>query len=282
MILPNDYFEGLLPLVEKDLELALSRAGGGPEIRSVMAYGVFPGGKRIRPLLCLGVADLLEASPYQTLPLATAIELIHTFTLVHDDLPCLDDDDFRRGRASCHKHFGEDKALLGGDALIFLALSHFLSRTKEQGIPAERILETLEELSWATGGSGVIGGQMEELMLPTPFTSEELLEVMEKKTARLFSLAAKGSAVLCGAEEKTVKALENFANALGIAFQLNDDLLDAEKKGEIKNMVKALGLEKTRQLAFDYTEEALRELAVFGDKAVHLRALALYLTGREK
>jgi len=278
----HDYLEVLLPLVEKDLELGFSRAGTGPEIRSIMAYGVFPGGKRIRPLLCLIVADMLEKPPSRALPLATAIELIHTFTLVHDDLPCLDDDDFRRGRPSCHKQFGEDKALLAGDALIFLALTHFIARARSEEIEPERVLAALEELSLACGGSGVIGGQMEELMLPTPFSAPELLGVMEKKTARLFALAAKGSGILCGADEKQVKALENFGNFLGLAFQINDDLLDADKKGEVKNMVKALGKEKTKALAVEYTEKALKELDIFGEKACRLREFAHHLTGREK
>lgn len=191
-----------------------------------MDYSISIGGKRLRPLLSLEVAKILNEDIQTVLPLACCIEMIHTYSLIHDDLPCMDNDDFRRGHPTNHKVFPEAIALLAGDALLSYAPLVFIKNTPEC-IPKERVLRVLEELYDAIGPTGMIGGQVMDVMSENKTIDENTFKYIHThKTGKMFEFSLRGSAILCNADENLLNILSEYAKLLGYAFQIADDILD--------------------------------------------------------
>jgi geranylgeranyl diphosphate synthase type II len=199
-----------------------SRAPRTDGLEEAMRYSLLAGGKRIRPVLALATANAVGLDPERVMPLAAAIELIHTYSLIHDDLPAMDDDDLRRGRPTCHVRYGEDVAILAGDALYAEAFRHLLS--EQQGEP-ERILAAARELAGATGVDGMVGGQYLDVA-ETPATPDELRTLHALKTGRLIGASVSCVLLLHGVDGAAEAAYRRYAAELGVLFQIVDDILD--------------------------------------------------------
>ncbi|MBT4762785.1 MAG: polyprenyl synthetase family protein [Bdellovibrionaceae bacterium] len=219
-----------------------------------MQYSVKSGGKRFRPLLSILTSKVLDKDVADVIPFAVAVEFIHTYSLIHDDLPCMDDDDLRRGQPSNHKKFGEDIALLAGDALLTEA---FYLLSKHYGGARAGQLALL--LSEAIGATGMIGGQILDILKVEGQKSKELLDAIhELKTGALIRVSVEGAAACCGSNVETQNKLRQFAASLGFAFQLADDVDDYMEKGaENTNYVNILGLDSTRELLESVTHKSL-------------------------
>lgn len=264
-----------------------------------MHYGLTGGGKRIRPVLCLSVCEMLGGDLQMAAGAAYAIECVHNYSLIHDDLPCMDDDDLRRGRPTCHMVFPENIALLAGDGLLTQAFAVLSDRSRFAGVGAEVQLQLMRELSSAAGADGMIGGQTIDLL------SEEredislaLLEKMHRlKTGALIRCAARMGCILAGyAEEEgeNLQKISTFSEKLGLAFQIKDDILDvigdeqvfgkpvgSDASNEKKTFVTLLGLQKAEEKLRTLTKEATDALDVFGKDAWFLRELADFLLTRD-
>lgn len=234
------------------------------------------GGKRIRPVLVMSAAEACGGEAELVLPTAAGIELFHTFSLIHDDLPALDDDDWRRGKPSCHRAFGEAEAILIGDALVPLGFELILEE-QIQFTPRERVLEVLRLLARAIGPAGMVGGQL--LDLEAEHNGVPLEEAYEKKTGELIAASTGAGGILAGGAEEEIAALLEFGRKLGLAYQMVDDLLDVEEEGDD---VRLIGLDRAWREARRFTEEALRPLERFGERGAMLRALAEYLLERKE
>jgi geranylgeranyl diphosphate synthase, type II len=221
---PPGYPEALRADVERHLE-SLRFTGATPRtagLEAAMRYSLLAGGKRIRPVLALATARAVGKAPESVLPLAGAIELIHTYSLIHDDLPAMDDDDLRRGRPTCHVRFGEDVAILAGDALYAEAFRHLL--TEQEGEP-HRILAAARELAAATGVDGMVGGQYLDVA-ESPTTPEELRALHALKTGRLIAASVSCVLLLHGIDGGAEATYRRYAAELGVLFQIVDDILD--------------------------------------------------------
>lgn len=242
-----------------------------------MEYSLLAPGKRIRPILCLEFAKLCGGETEKAIPFAVAVEMIHAYSLIHDDLPCMDNDDIRRGRATNHKVFGEDIALIAGDGLLNKAFEVMLSAD----ISSEKIVKASKIMADCAGSEGMIGGQCIDLQSEGQKLSLQALQAMNMgKTVALIKAACSMGAVVAGASDKEVKSAEDFAIGLGMAFQIRDDILDvigsADELGknigmdmqlEKCNYVSLLGIDKCQELVESYTKSALEALDVFtGDK----------------
>jgi geranylgeranyl diphosphate synthase type II len=253
-----------------------------------MRYSVLDGGKRIRPLLTLEFCRMYGGSDEAALPFACAIEMIHAYSLVHDDMPCMDNDDYRRGRLTNHKVFGEAMAVLAGDALLTDAFA--VASTAKLPKP-EDMADAIGILSECAGSLGMVGGQVLDILSEErELTEQEVLDIQKRKTGCLISAACCLGALAGGADEQQFDAAGRFAACLGLAFQIRDDMLDVignkEEMGKgvgtdaAKNtFVRLYGLEKCEQLVQQYTQYALDALNIFEDRAF-LVALAKSLTDR--
>ena len=263
-----------------------------PTIHKAMRYSLFAGGKRLRPILCLAAAEAGGGKIENALPLACAVECIHTYSLVHDDLPSMDNDDFRRGRATCHKVFGDGIAVLAGDALLTIAFE-IVSRAK----PTRRydMSTLLREVAVAAGSQKLIAGQVADLEAEgKKSTRAQLRYIHENKTAAILTTSVRLGAMSANADAKKLQTITNFGRALGLAFQVIDDILDvtqtSEKLGKSAGKDIAakkatypavLGLDQSRAEAKRLTKQAHHSLSIFGKKAEALHALANYLLERE-
>ncbi len=239
-------------------------------------YSLLAGGKRIRPCLLLEFYRLCGGNPQKALPFACGLEMIHTYSLIHDDLPCMDNDDYRRGRLSNHKVYGEDMATLAGDALLNRAFEVMLSQTD---IPAERAMAGAACIAKNSGIYGMIGGQVQDLALEgKQATREQLTEMVDGKTAALLRAACVGGCLLAGGTEEQCKAAEAYAGAVGLAFQIRDDVLDvtgdsaqlgkqvgSDRANDKSTFVTLLGLEGCRQEIDRLTETAVQAAKTFPD-----------------
>ena len=291
MTLP-DFFEADRAQVDAALESLLPPAATPPaSIHEAMRYSVFAGGKRLRPILCLESARIFSAAFEDVLPVACALEFIHTYSLIHDDLPALDNDDLRRGRPTCHKQFGEALAILAGDGLLTRAFE-VLARAP---LPAERSAALVREISTAAGTvDGMVGGQVADLEAEGKPIDPAMLEYIHRsKTAALIRAAIVSGAIAAGAAPEDVERLRRFGGNIGLAFQVVDDILDVEESsatlgktaGKDQSQKKATypalyGLEKSHQMAAAFRDRAFAELAAFGDRAARLRAVADFLVAR--
>jgi geranylgeranyl diphosphate synthase type II len=261
-------------------------------IHRAMRYSLFAGGKRLRPILCVAAAEACGGSVRDALPFAAAMECIHTYSLVHDDLPSMDNDDFRRGRATCHKVFGDGIAVLAGDALLTIAFE-ILSRAR----PTSRYDMTalLREVSVAAGSRKLIAGQVADLEAERKKSDRLTLRyIHENKTAAILTTSVRLGAMSANADKKRLSAMTKFGRALGLAFQVIDDILDVtqttEKLGKSAGKDVAaqkatypavIGLAESRMEARRLTRIAHNALSTFGDDAKTLRQLANYLLERE-
>jgi len=236
------------------------------------------GGKRLRPILVLAAAEALEGAPEEVLPTAAAVEVFHTYSLIHDDLPALDDDDWRREQPSAHRVFGEATALLTGDALIPLGFE-LLAVEQAKLSPEERVLRVIALLSAALGPGGMAGGQLLELELEELVDAASVEEVYLKKTGALLGAAAAAGGVLAGGDEEQVAGLRRFGLRLGLAYQVIDDLLDLGED-ELLTYPQLVGEERAREEARRFTAEALRALEPLGEGAAVLEELGEYLLAR--
>jgi geranylgeranyl diphosphate synthase type II len=287
------YLKSRQKTVERALDRYLPKATAKPAtIHRAMRYSLFAGGKRLRPILSLASAEACGGSVANALPVASAIECIHTYSLVHDDLPSMDNDDFRRGRPTCHKVFGEGIAVLAGDALLTIAFE-IVSRAK----PTSRydMATLLRETAVAAGSQKLIAGQVADLEAEGKKVNRAGLRyIHENKTAAILTTAVRLGAMSANATGRQLEAITRFGRALGLAFQIVDDILDVtqttEKLGKSAGKDIAaqkatypavIGLEKSRTEARGLTRQAHGALGIFGNKGEALRALASYLLERD-
>ena len=259
----------LTQIVDQALTRLLPKAAAAPQvIHEAMRYCVFSGGKRFRPLLCLGACEAVGAPARQALTVACATELIHTYSLVHDDLPAMDNADSRRGQPACHRKFGEGNAILVGDALLTLAFE-LLS-----GNGTPNALDIIRTISRASGTTGLIGGQVLDLQAisqPRTATERTLVGIAQQKTAALITASVIMGALAGGASAAQLKQLKRYGQEVGLAFQLIDDVHDHE------GLAQAMGAEAATAHAHRLIRRALVALEPFGKRADTLRQLANWL-----
>lgn len=266
-----------IPRVEAELEAWLPDADCPPvSLHAAMRHLVFPGGKRLRPALALAAAEAVGGPGDAALPMATAVELVHIYSLIHDDLPCMDDDVLRRGRPTVHVAFDEATAVLAGDALQSLAFQVLLSGSE----PGKASLAA-RDLAEAIGAAGLVGGQVDDLAPDSPDAGASyVLSVHARKTAALMRVAVVGGARLAGASVAQLSELEAFAHEVGVAFQIADDCLDADEDDGC-SLVAVEGIEAARTRAEKMLELALARLEGTGEGAEPLRALARFAVRRD-
>ncbi len=264
------YFKKELALIETYLQKELPvPTQCPPVIHEAMRYAVLGAGKRFRPVLTLAVCQALGGDPKKAMPAAAALELIHAYSLVHDDLPALDNDDFRRGKPSCHKKFGEAVGILAGDGLLTLAFE-WASRIK----PAEAAVKVLAELSTAAGTFGMIGGQVADILAGSDDQNEAMLDYISiHKTGYLIRAAAVTGALSAGAESAVVARIRKFGECLGLAFQIADDINDGD--GYLKQITSKEAEERVR----DLIAKAKKEIKALGKKAEALIYIADTVVG---
>ena len=238
-------------------------------------YSLFPGGKRIRPYLSYIVADFVGVDKDMIKPLALSIELIHNYSLIHDDLPCMDNDMIRRGQPSCHAKYGEAMAVLAGDAMLNLAYEILLRGIKEY----PDIIESAQIIGECAGGNGMVGGQAIEFSFDT-FDEEKVTDLCLKKTGALISAAVNSVSILSG-DRRKISALGTFAAALGLSFQLTDDILDKDKN-EPKSYLGVMGMEKTVAMRDRLLSLMEKSISLYGDEVKELIEFGNLLAKRDK
>jgi geranylgeranyl diphosphate synthase type II len=265
-------------------------------IHQAMRYSVMAGGKRLRPILVLAAAEAIGGNPQVVQPAAAALEFIHTYSLVHDDLPAMDNDDFRRGKPTCHKVFGEAQAILAGDALLTLA---FEVLTQKSGFivgpSPEVLLQVIAELAQAAGTMGMIGGQVVDLDSEGRQVEVATLDYIHRhKTGALIRASLRAGALLAGANTEELNDLTRYAEELGLAFQIADDILDvvgdeikmgkpvgSDVRNQKSTFPARFGLERSREMARERVEQAVASLTRFNERARFLRELAYYVIERD-
>lgn len=266
--------------INSEIELQLSKFDESKLKEAAIYSSLKTGGKRIRPLLFLESIKLLKKDPRPFIPIATAIELCHVYSLIHDDLPALDNDDFRRGKLSCHKKFDEATAVLAGDALLSYAFEIISTTT---AISAERRCLLITELSKSIGQSGMVGGQMLDLQLQNSLCSEnDIKNLHHLKTGKLIEFCFIATTITFNVTSEKKAALQKFGTNFGLIFQITDDLLDYdEKKSTECNIVNIVGLSKTKALLEKLVNESILSLDIFGDQASILKSLVSYILHRQ-
>jgi geranylgeranyl diphosphate synthase type II len=274
--------DGSLPIVRPE------------KIYEAMRYSLLAGGKRLRPILCLATCELLGGTEEMSMPTACALEMIHTMSLIHDDLPAMDNDDYRRGKLTNHKVFGEDIAILAGDGLLAYAFEFVATQT--QNVAPKNIIEVIARLGRTVGAAGLVGGQVLDLESEgkTDITAETLTFIHTHKTGALLETSVVSGAILAGAGPEEVQKLSQYAQNIGLAFQIIDDILDItatqEELGKTagKDLVaqKATypslwGIEESRNQAQQLIDSAIDKLADYGEKSAPLRAIAQYIVNRK-
>ena len=288
----TNQFDEYVAAVDRTLRDFLSRPCDPDRVQQAMRYAAFAGGKRVRPVLTLEFSRLCGGDWRLALPFAAGIEMVQTYSLIHDDLPCMDDADLRRGKPACHKAFDEATALLAGDALLTMAFE----AVAEAKLLPERTVKAVSVFARAIGVQGMIGGQ--ELDLAHEGVSglppEEIRKTNEKKTAALLTASCLLGVIAAGGSDAQYNAAQSYGYSLGLAFQLVDDILDATATAEAlgkpvgsdrengkSTYVTALGIEKARDMAAHYTEQALAALSAFPDSGA-LSAYTRSLLSRNK
>ncbi len=288
----QNYLNEKKNLVNKTLDILLPGEDTYPySVHKAMRYSIFAGGKRLRPIITIASAEACGGNLEVVINAACAIEMIHTYTLIHDDLPAMDNDDYRRGKLTCHKAFNEAIAILAGDALLTYAFEILA----QDGIKNKVNMEIIKDISKAIGSKGLIGGQIVDLESENNNFDESILNyIHENKTAALFKAAIKTGALMSCADKEKTTLLDLYAKYLGLAFQITDDILDIEgekdkigkdvgsdEKNSKLTFPSMYGLEKSRSMAKENLNKAMKCLDVFGDKAVILKELARYVIIRK-
>ncbi|MFP6654160.1 MAG: polyprenyl synthetase family protein, partial [Myxococcota bacterium] len=260
------YMAERIPLIDAGLEARFGESAAMPSrLREAMRHLLFPGGKRLRPIFALAAAEAVGGSSSSAMPLAIAVELVHTYSLIHDDLPCMDDDAIRRGRPTVHVAYDEATAVLAGDALLSEAFSTLTTPASPPADPAA-VVFAVRTLAEAVGAGGLVGGQADDLVFSssTEISAElaertdqlQLASIHARKTAALFAASVVGGAALAGADRAQCTSLEAFAMDVGIAFQIADDLLDQDKD-EATSILRVQGVEDAKQTAQELLDRAL-------------------------
>ncbi|MEN6522079.1 MAG: polyprenyl synthetase family protein [Armatimonadota bacterium] len=290
----KQYLKERKAIVDAALDRYLPPATDQPGVvHEAMRYSTIDGGKRIRPILTLAGCDAVGGRMEMAMPAACALECIHAFSLIHDDLPCMDDDDLRRGRPTSHKVFGEAMALLAGDALFAFAFQ-LISETPKD-VASDVVLDVWRKIAEATGTNGMVGGQvMDMLAQGRPSSIPEIELIHRRKTGALLKVAIVTGGMLGGGSEEQVDALSCYGRNIGLAFQIADDILDIkgdEKKlgkpiGSDLEMEKAtypsvIGIEKSMELAKKAMDDAIAALSIFDEKSDPLREIARFVVERE-
>ncbi|KAI3712666.1 hypothetical protein L1987_71228 [Smallanthus sonchifolius] len=281
--LVNDALEEAVPLQEP------------LKIHEAMRYSLLAGGKRVRPILCLASCELVGGMEACVMAMASAVEMVHTMSLIHDDLPCMDNDDLRRGKPTNHKVYGDDTAVLAGDALLSLAFEHLATRTA--GVGPNRVVQAISELASAVGSLGLVAGQIVDLSSEgkQDVDLNKLEYIHVHKTAKLLEAAVVGGAVLGGGNSGEVERVRKYARSIGLLFQVVDDILDVTKSSEElgktagKDLLsdkatypKLMGLERAKEFAGELLAKAVDELAFFdAGRAAPLYHLAHYIAYRQ-
>jgi geranylgeranyl diphosphate synthase type II len=282
--------------VNRALESLLATTSEADRILEAMTYSLMAGGKRIRPVLCLAAAEAAGGDPDDAMPAACALEMIHTYSLIHDDLPAMDDDDMRRGKPTCHSAFDEATAILAGDALLTLAFQTLSSIELRKSESAEKWLEIIQLISHAAGYCGMIQGQMLDMASERKqLTLAELKSMHRLKTGALIEASVSSGALLGGLNSTRISMLESYAQNIGLAFQVTDDILNVEGDPEIMGKAvgtdkirnkstypSLLGLKESKDFAVQLVENASQALESFDEKADPLRAIAKYIIERRK
>jgi geranylgeranyl diphosphate synthase type II len=277
------YLAGRRRLVER--ALAHRFPARGPALRRAIRYSLLGGGKRLRPILTLAAGELAGATPRTILPFACALELVHTYSLVHDDLPAMDDDELRRGRPTSHRMFGEGTAILVGDALLTEAFGFMTAAT----IAPSKALAAIAELARAAGEAGMVGGQALDLAAAgRPATLAQVRAIHRRKTGALFTAAVRIGGLAAGASPALLRRLTRYGERLGLCFQIADDIADAVEGGDGRTdrvLGKAtypalLGMRRARAHAERARDAALEELAPLGERAAPLRGIAGFVVAQ--
>jgi len=295
--LPSTFdFAAYLKLSRDRVEMALD-SSMGPErpesLRDAMRYSLLAGGKRLRPILCLAACELVGGSSELAMPTAVALEMIHTMSLIHDDLPAMDNDDLRRGRPTNHKVYGDAMAILAGDAMLSRAFE--MVAVRSANVPADRLLRVVGELALVSGAPGLVGGQVVDLESEGQAVDLETLEYIHlHKTAALLRACVVTGALIGGASDDQLQAMRTYANGIGLAFQIIDDILDVTASSEVlgktagKDLLadkttypKLLGLEASREKALQLVRESKAALEPWRNKAAPLLALSDYVASRD-
>ncbi len=291
------YLAGCRVEIEQRLDtLTVAPDKGLEGLYRAMRYSLLAGGKRIRAILMMAVADTLLSSHAHVLDAACALEMIHAYSLIHDDLPCMDDDDMRRGKPSNHRVFGEAMAVLAGDGLLTLAFSTLASISINPPVTADRVLACIREIGRSAGASGMVGGQALDMESTgkSRATVESLQSIHLLKTGALFRAAVRSAAILSGASDSLVSHLSRYADALGLAFQISDDILDIVgnqtimgkqtgsdvKKGKA-TYPSVVGLEESRRLMSETLSEGKNALAKAGFSGTVLDEILDYVASRD-
>jgi geranylgeranyl diphosphate synthase type II len=266
-----------------------------PVIFQAMRYSLFAGGKRLRPILCMAAAEAVGGEADPVLPAACALEMIHTYSLIHDDLPAMDDDDFRRGKPTCHKVFGENIAILAGDALLTEAFHLLAGRELAERIPDRAVVAAVRLVAEAAGFSGMVGGQVVDVLSEgKPADADTLQHIHSRKTGAMIIASVKLGAILAGAGEEQLAALASYGGRAGLAFQIADDILNVEGDRELlgkdtgsdacrrkMSYPALLGLDAAREKARELVDSAVEDLAGFDERADPLRKIARYILERK-
>ncbi|MGW8300671.1 MAG: polyprenyl synthetase family protein [Desulfobacterales bacterium] len=292
----NAYFAEKIERINAALESILKTSERPDRLLEAMNYSLMAGGKRFRSILCVAAAEAFGGDLEDVLPAACALEMVHTYSLIHDDLPAMDDDDLRRGQPTCHKAFDEATAILAGDALLTLAFQTLSSIAAGRDQQAGKWLRVIQLISHAAGYCGMIQGQMLDIASEgSRLTLNELKSLHRLKTGALIEVSSQCGAVLVDANSSQIQLLENYAQYIGLAFQVSDDILNVE--GDPAIMGKSVGTDKLRQkctypsllgleesktFARKLIDNALKSLESFDQKAEPLRAIARYIIDRKK
>lgn len=265
------------------------------KIHEAMRYSLLGNGKRMRPILCIASCELVGGDEATAMPMACALEMVHAMSLIQDDLPCMDNDDLRRGKPTNHKVFGECTAILAGDALLTLAFEHIARKTKN--VSPDRVVRAIAELGSAIGSRGVVAGQMVDIESEGKEASLELLEYIHvHKTAKLVEPSAVCGAIIGGGDDTSIEELGKYAKCIGLLYQVVDDISDVTKSSEElgktagKDLAsdkatypKLMGIDKAKKFAAELAAQAYKELAAFQSaKAAPLYHLANYIANRQK
>jgi geranylgeranyl diphosphate synthase type II len=291
----KSYLNKKKQIVDKTLDsLVLPAKTFPPSVFEAMRYSLLAGGKRVRPILAIAAAEAIGARTAGLLPIAGALELIHTYSLIHDDLPAMDDDDFRRGRLTCHKAYGEAIAILAGDGLLTRAFEVLSDNRRLKSVSPTRLIAIIKEISTASGVFGMVGGQVVDMESEGVDIDVATLEYIHThKTGMLIRASVRVGALYAKAGKRQLRALTRYGELVGLAFQIADDILDITGKQEVigkdvgsdirkgkKTFPGLYGLEESRRRAAEVVDGAILALKDFDKKAEPLRELAKYIISR--
>ncbi|MBI5816058.1 MAG: polyprenyl synthetase family protein [Nitrospinae bacterium] len=289
------YFNEIRAIVDDAMDRLVPPSATHPAVlHEAMRYSLFAGGKRLRPTLAMAACDAVGGARSRVVPFAVALEAIHTYTLIHDDLPAMDNDDYRRGLPTSHKKFGEAAAILAGDALLTLAFEIISNLRNFPGVSPETLLEVSRHTANAVGSVGTVGGQMADIQMEGAEGDMASLEYIHiHKTGKLIAASVRGGALLGGGDNDAVNAITEYGKNIGLAFQIVDDILDIE--GELASLGKTpgsdtrkkkltypalMGVAESRKLASRLTDRAIGHLAILGSGGERLSDLAKYVIAR--